>query len=106
MHKRFCKRQHRQSSQPGAHMLERRVQGLGEERAIGAVVWGTCEGIFALEQQVGENAEREATLVPPVDLEYAWVRFEFPWDAQPGTHVLLTRATDKKDNTQPERVPF
>jgi hypothetical protein len=38
-------------------MLERRVQGLGEERAIGAVVWGTCEGIFALEQQVGENAE-------------------------------------------------
>jgi sulfane dehydrogenase subunit SoxC len=49
---------------------------------------------------------REAKLVPPLDLEYAWVRFEFPWDAKPGTYVLMTRATDKKDNTQPERVPF
>jgi hypothetical protein len=44
--------------------------------------------------------------VPPVDLEYAWVQFAFPWDAQPGTHVLLTKPTDKKDKTQPERVPF
>lgn len=54
----------------------------------------------------GGGTWREATLVPPIDLDYAWVRFEFPWEARPGTHVLMTRATDKKGNTQPERIPF
>jgi sulfane dehydrogenase subunit SoxC len=49
---------------------------------------------------------RDAKLVPPVDLEYAWVRFEFPWDATPGTHVLMTKATDKKGNTQPATLPL
>jgi hypothetical protein len=49
---------------------------------------------------------QEAKLVPPVDLEYAWVRFEFPWNATAGTHALMTRATDKKGNTQPKTVPM
>jgi DMSO/TMAO reductase YedYZ molybdopterin-dependent catalytic subunit len=54
----------------------------------------------------GGQAWQDAKLVPPLDLEYAWVRFEFPWDAKPGTHVLMTRATDKRGNTQPDTIPF
>jgi DMSO/TMAO reductase YedYZ molybdopterin-dependent catalytic subunit len=54
----------------------------------------------------GGRAWREAALIPPLDLDYAWVRFEFPWDARPGTNVLMTKATDKKGNTQPDTIPF
>jgi hypothetical protein len=54
----------------------------------------------------GGKTWQPATLVPPTDLEYAWVRFEFPWEAAPGKHVLMTRATDKKGEAQPDTVPF
>ena len=37
---------------------------------------------------------------------YSWARFEFSWQAQPGEHVIMTRATDAAGNTQPNRVPF
>ena len=52
----------------------------------------------------GGKTWQPATLVPPTDLEYAWVRFEFPWEATPGKHVLMTRATDKKGEAQPDTV--
>jgi len=54
----------------------------------------------------GGSTWQPARLVPPLDLEYSWVRFEFDWDATPGTHTLMTRATDKRDNVQPATVPF
>ena len=36
----------------------------------------------------------------------SWARFEFQWDAEPGEHVMMTRATDTAGNTQPDRIPF
>ena len=36
----------------------------------------------------------------------SWARFEFQWDAEPGEHTILTRATDAAGNTQPDRIPF
>ena len=36
----------------------------------------------------------------------SWAQFEFEWDAEPGEHSILTRATDAAGNTQPDRVPF
>ena len=38
--------------------------------------------------------------------DHSWARFEFQWDAEPGEHTILTRATDAAGNTQPDRVPF
>ena len=38
--------------------------------------------------------------------DHSWVRFEFQWDADPGEHTIMTRATDAAGNTQPDRVPF
>ncbi len=38
--------------------------------------------------------------------DHSWARFEFQWDAAPGEHVIMTRATDTAGNTQPDRVPF
>ena len=43
----------------------------------------------------------EAEIVDPV-LPLAWQRFEFDWDATPGAHTLVTRATDAAGNTQPD----
>ena len=38
--------------------------------------------------------------------DYSWARFELVWDAEPGEHVIMTRATDTTGNTQPDEVPF
>src|SRR5918992_654116 len=62
-------------------------------------------GIAKVEYSVDDGPWQEATLVEPTGLPYSRVRFEFPWDATQGTHVLATRATDKEGNVQPERVP-
>jgi DMSO/TMAO reductase YedYZ molybdopterin-dependent catalytic subunit len=35
----------------------------------------------------------------------AWVRWELVWDAAPGNHVLMARATDKHGHVQPDAVP-
>src|SRR5918999_4293869 len=63
-------------------------------------------GIERVEYSVdGGKTWEDATLVEPTGLPYSRVRFEFPWNATPGTHVLATRATDGQGNVQPERVP-
>ena len=38
--------------------------------------------------------------------DHSWARFEFEWNAEPGEHTIMTRATDAAGNTQPDRVPF
>lgn len=48
---------------------------------------------------------READIAGP-QVQYSWVRFEFTWDASPGNHRIVTRATDSEENVQPESVPF
>jgi sulfane dehydrogenase subunit SoxC len=64
-------------------------------------------GIEKVEYSVdGGQTWKDATLVEPRNLPYSRVRFEFPWDATPGKHVLATRATDKEGNVQPETVPL
>lgn len=64
-------------------------------------------GIEKVEYSVdGGSTWKEAALVEPSGLPYSRVRFEFPWNATPGTHVLATRATDGEGNVQPERVPI
>ncbi len=38
--------------------------------------------------------------------DYSWARFEFYWNATPGEHSIMTRATDAAGNFQPAEVPF
>ncbi len=37
---------------------------------------------------------------------YGWRRFQIPWTARPGVHVLETRVTDRSGARQPASVPF
>ena len=36
----------------------------------------------------------------------AWARWDFEWEARPGSHGIRVRATDEHGNAQPDRVPF
>ncbi|WP_428277198.1 sulfite oxidase [Candidatus Palauibacter sp.] len=74
---------------PGSHVLH----GFAHAPAgpVSAVEWSPDGGTTWL----------EAEIVDPI-LPLAWQRFEFEWDATPGTHTLATRATDAAGNTQPD----
>jgi hypothetical protein len=48
---------------------------------------------------------QRATLREP-NIPRAWVRWDFEWDARPGEHAILTRATDVQGGTQPASVPW
>ena len=47
----------------------------------------------------------EADVLGP-QVDYSWAKFEFEWDAAPGEHTIMTRATDASGETQPDEVPF
>ena len=55
-----------------------------------------------------ENSGRswkDAEITGP-QVQYSWARFEFTWEATPGPHTIMTRATDSAGNTQPDETPF
>ncbi|MEM7130800.1 MAG: molybdopterin-dependent oxidoreductase [Chloroflexota bacterium] len=61
---------------------------------------------WCVRNEAGETTDwQPATLLPP-NLQYAWVRFAFEWNAIPGKWAILTRATDEFGHSQPEEVPF
>ncbi len=48
---------------------------------------------------------RPATLREP-NIARAWTRFDFEWEARPGDHVILSRATDERGASQPASIPW
>ncbi len=59
--------------------------------AVVGVEWSENDGPWAPARLIGT----------PEALPHAWARFEFEWEATPGSHVIRTRATDAAGNTQP-----
>src|SRR3954470_1878175 len=53
----------------------------------------------------GGTSFGDASLDAPIG-RYAWRGWRFDWDAQPGEHVLSSRATDAAGNTQPLETPW
>ena len=47
-----------------------------------------------------DGAWHGATLSKPVG-RYAWTHWQIDWQAMPGIHTLISRATDAEGNTQP-----
>ena len=85
---------------------------VGERPKISAglqVMRGYAHSPFGIRQvlyRIDEGQWTPATLVPPNLGGVSWVRFEFPWQASRGVHVLETRAIDRAGNMQPFAVPF
>ena len=78
---------------PGLH----RVRGYAQSPTgpITRVEWSVDSG----------QTWSDSTVHEP-QVQYSWARFEFMWDAEPGEHVVMTRATDAAGNTQPDEIPF
>ncbi len=77
----------------GLHVI--RGYAHSPEGPITGVQWSADGGV----------AWRDAALTAPQP-QYSWAQFAFDWDAPPGDHTLMTRATDSAGTTQPEIVPF
>jgi DMSO/TMAO reductase YedYZ molybdopterin-dependent catalytic subunit len=76
------------------------------EHTIRGRSWSPFGAIARVEYSLDNGSSfREAHLQEP-NLARAWVRWDFAWDARPGTYGIRVRATDDQRNTQPEQVPF
>jgi DMSO/TMAO reductase YedYZ molybdopterin-dependent catalytic subunit len=77
----------------------------GRQRLRG-FAWSPAGRISRVEVSVDRGATwRPATLREP-NIPRAWVRWDAEWDARPGDHVVLTRATDEHGHTQPASIPW
>ena len=74
---------------------------------IGGVAWAQQRGIAKVEVKVDEADWQEAELGPDAGIDY-WRQWYLPWDARPGRHTLLVRATDETGQTQTDarQTPF
>lgn len=71
---------------------------------IRGVAWAGDDAVETVELSTdGGNTWIGTELFGP---EYAgaWRLFRYDWDPEPGTHVLLSRATDESDRRQPARI--
>lgn len=78
---------------PGRHRLHGYARG--NDYPVTAVAWSEDRGA----------TWREAEIVSP-PARWAWTEFAVDWEAVPGEHVLMTRATDASGATQPMTIPF
>jgi DMSO/TMAO reductase YedYZ molybdopterin-dependent catalytic subunit len=68
--------------------------------------WAPQHGIRHVEYRIDGGRWQRANVWGPNLGKYTWVRFDFPWDAGVGDHVIETRGVDMAGNMQPESVPF
>jgi DMSO/TMAO reductase YedYZ molybdopterin-dependent catalytic subunit len=68
--------------------------------------WSPAGRIKHVEYSLDRGASwQRATLREP-NIPLAWARWDFEWDARPGDHAILTRATDEQGHTQPAAIPW
>jgi sulfane dehydrogenase subunit SoxC len=78
--------------------------GAGFQTVTGRA-WSPHGTVAAVEYSIDGSSWRPAVMVEP-NLERAWARFRFGWDAAPGRHRIRVRAADDHGNVQPERVAW
>ncbi|MFB6303228.1 MAG: sulfite oxidase [Haloferacaceae archaeon] len=78
--------------------------GPGGAVEVRGVAWAGDDAVVRVEVSTdGGETWHDADLFGP---EYpgAWRLFRFDWAADPGRHVLVSRATDDRDRRQPSRI--
>jgi DMSO/TMAO reductase YedYZ molybdopterin-dependent catalytic subunit len=69
--------------------------------AIAGVAWAQTRGIETVEVQIDDGDWQEATLAGE-DNMVTWRQWMFEWDATPGRHNVVARATDGTGEVQTE----
>lgn len=77
----------------------------GRQRVRG-FAWSPVGRITGVEHSVDRGASWRPAALRSAAIPRAWTRWDFEWDARPGDHVILTRATDDQGNTQPATMPW
>lgn len=74
---------------------------------IGGVAWAQGRGIERVEVRIDEGEWQRATLGAEADIA-CWRQWFLPWDATPGRHDFVVRATDGTGEVQTEEIapPF
>jgi DMSO/TMAO reductase YedYZ molybdopterin-dependent catalytic subunit len=68
--------------------------------------WSGHGSIERVEVSTDNGASFDAAVLDPALGPNAWRGWSFSWDAEPGEHVLSSRATDSSGNTQPLEPPW
>ncbi|HVL54476.1 MAG TPA: molybdopterin-dependent oxidoreductase, partial [Vitreimonas sp.] len=66
---------------------------------VAGVAWAPDRGIAAVEVAVDDTGWRPAQLSVPIS-DATWVQWRFEWNATPGEHTLVVRATDGTGQVQ------
>jgi sulfane dehydrogenase subunit SoxC len=75
-------------------------------RTMRGYAWAPRYGVKFVEYRINGGPWEQARIELPNMGRFTWVRFDFPWDAKFGRHMLETRVTDRRNFEQPETVPF
>jgi DMSO/TMAO reductase YedYZ molybdopterin-dependent catalytic subunit len=68
--------------------------------------WSGHGSIERVEVSTDGGASFNAAVLDPPLATHAWRGWTYAWDAEPGEHVLSSRATDAAGNTQPLEPPW
>ncbi len=83
-----------------------RLLNAGRVRLEGRA-WAGRKAIARVEVSTDGGATwADAKLGPSESGQYAWRGWTFDWDAKPGKHTLMSRATDSEGNAQPVEQPW
>ena len=78
----------------------RRYAALGRHEIVGRA-WSGVAPVTAVEFSSDEGRTWRDAQLCRAPAPHVWQRWATTWDAEPGTHVLCSRASDAKGNTQP-----
>jgi DMSO/TMAO reductase YedYZ molybdopterin-dependent catalytic subunit len=70
---------------------------------VAGVAWAQRRGISQVEVRVDDGEFQPATLAATVSID-TWRQWSYRWDATPGEHRLLVRATDNAGETQTKLI--
>ena len=81
-----------------------RLVEAGRHKLIGRAWSGLGRRIDRVEVRIGD-VWKDAEVTASAE-KYAWSKWQFEWDAEPGVYVLQSRATDEAGNVQPLDPPW
>ncbi len=80
-------------------------QGFGGKVEVIGVAWAGDDAVESVEVSTdGGETWNEAEFMRPSIGPYSWRLFRYMWEAEPGDHTLVSRATDENGYTQPATV--
>lgn len=71
----------------------------GGRTVIGGVAWAQQHGVAKVDVRIDGGRWQPAELGPDAGIDY-WRQWFMPWDAEPGSHQLAVRVTDRDGNVQ------